>query len=159
VFPFGHGLHYTNFSTTITPPTTNTFKISSLVPKSTQKNQTKYLDQNAFITLPIKVKNTGHKSSSFVALVFLSGSFGPQPYPIKSLVGYQRAKDIQPGGSKTVKVSLTLASLARADEAGNIVLWPGQYRLAVDVDGRVGWNFTLTGTQVTLDSWPAAPAA
>ncbi|KAL2060348.1 hypothetical protein VTL71DRAFT_9743, partial [Oculimacula yallundae] len=157
VFPFGHGLHYTNFSTKIIPPATSTFEISSLIPQATQANKPKYLDQNPFLTLPITVTNTGTKSSSFVTLLFLSGSFGPAPYPIKSLVGYSRAKDISAGQSGTVDIPLTLASLARADEEGNLVLYPGTYRVAVDVDGSVGWNFTLTGTAVTLDSWPAEP--
>ncbi|KAH7363882.1 glycoside hydrolase superfamily [Rhexocercosporidium sp. MPI-PUGE-AT-0058] len=159
VFKFGHGLHYTNFSTQITSPATSTFQISSLVPKANQANKPKYLDQNPFITLPITVKNTGSKSSSFVTLLFLSGSFGPAPYPIKSLVGYQRAKDVGAGQSSTVNIPLTLANLARADEAGNLVLYPGKYRVAVDIDGSVGWDFTLTGTPVTLDSWPAEPKA
>lgn len=38
------------------------------------------------------------------------------------------------------------------------MLYPGNYRLAIDVDGAVGWNFTLAGKEVTLDSWPAPPA-
>lgn len=38
------------------------------------------------------------------------------------------------------------------------MLYPGSYRLGIDVDGEVGWNFTLVGEEVVLDKWPAPPA-
>jgi xylan 1,4-beta-xylosidase len=51
-----------------------------------------------------------------------------------------------------------LGSLARVDENGDVVLYPGTYRLGVDVDERVGWEFTLLGEAAVLDRWPAPPA-
>lgn len=39
------------------------------------------------------------------------------------------------------------------------MLFPGEYRVGIDVDGSVGWNFTLVGESVVLDSWPAPPAS
>ena len=53
---------------------------------------------------------------------------------------------------------MTLGSLARVNTDGDVVLYPGSYRLGVDVDGAVAWEFTLVGDEATLDSWPAAPA-
>ncbi len=53
---------------------------------------------------------------------------------------------------------MTLGSLARVDDNGDVVLYPGTYRLGIDTDGSVGWDFTLVGEQAVLDSWPAAPA-
>ncbi len=39
-----------------------------------------------------------------------------------------------------------------------MVLYPGSYKLGVDVDGSVEWEFSLVGDEIALDSWPAAPA-
>lgn len=155
-FPFGYGLHYTNFTPSLTPPSTNTFKISSLIQPTT--NATTYADLRPFLTLPITVTNTGSTNSSYVALAFLSGSFGPTPYPTKSLVAYTRIHGIAAGSSGSGALNLTLGSLARTDENGDLVLYPGSYRLGIDVDGKVGWNFTLVGDEAVLDKWPAAPA-
>lgn len=93
-----------------------------------------------------------------MALAFLSGSFGPTPYPSKSLVSYTRIHDIAANSSQNGTLNLTLGSLARTNEDGDLVLYPGSYRLDIDIDGQVGWNFTLVGESVVLDSWPAPPA-
>jgi beta-D-xylosidase 4 len=44
--------------------------------------------------------------------------------------------------------------LARVDKNGDVVLYPGTYRLGIDVDGSVGWEFTLVGEEAVLDCWP-----
>lgn len=110
------------------------------------------------MTIPVEVNNTGSLASDYVLLGFLSGNFGPAPYPKKSLVAYQRLHNIEPASSQTGNLKLTLASLARADENGNFVLYPGSYRLGIDVDGSVGWEFSLVGDHAVLDSWPEPPA-
>ncbi|KAE8454440.1 hypothetical protein EG329_000062 [Mollisiaceae sp. DMI_Dod_QoI] len=159
-FPFGYGLHYTNFIVSLSTPPSSTFNISSLIssPQTTSNSTTKYADQTPFLTLPITVSNTGSVQSSYVALSFLSGSFGPLPYPSKSLVAYTRLHDIAPNSSSNGTLKLTLGSLARTDEKGDLVLYPGSYSLGVDIDGKASWNFTLVGEQAVLDSWPAPPA-
>jgi len=153
VYPFGHGLHYTNFTTSLTPPSQTTYTISSLLSSSTAK----YPDLTPFLSLPLTVSNTGNVSSSYIALLFLSGSFGLKPYPKKSLVGYQRVSNLGGGKSTSVTFAIKIGDLARADEAGNMVLWPGDYKVGVDIDGGVSWSFTLTGEKRVLDTWPAAP--
>lgn len=77
---------------------------------------------------------------------------------MKSLVAYTRFNDIAAQSSTDGSFKLTLGSLARTNEKGDLVLYPGSYRLGVDVDGLVGWNFTLVGEEVVLDRWPAKPA-
>jgi beta-D-xylosidase 4 len=47
--------------------------------------------------------------------------------------------------------------LARVDEGGNTVLYPGKYSLLLDVPTRAVVNFTLVGDQVVLDAWPKPP--
>lgn len=39
-----------------------------------------------------------------------------------------------------------------------MVLYPGKYRVGVDVDGSVGWEFELVGDEMMLDGWPAKSA-
>lgn len=86
--------------------------------------------------------------------LFITGQYGPQPYPIKQLVAYERLFNVTGGSSQTASLNITLGSLARRDEQGNAVLYPGDYALLVDVPTQATYNFTLTGSQTTIDHWP-----
>jgi beta-D-xylosidase 4 len=157
-FPFGYGLHYTNLSVSIDPSFTakiSVFNISSLIPSA--QNSSSPLDLHPFIGVPVTVANTGSVTSDYVVLGFLAGTYGPTPYPNKSLVAYQRLFSIESGSSQSTTLSLNLGSLARVDNNGDVILYPGQYRLGIDVDGNVGWDFNLVGDAAVLDSWPAPP--
>jgi xylan 1,4-beta-xylosidase len=88
-------------------------------------------------------------------LAFLKGEFGPQPYPRKSLVAFKRLHDIPPGESVTATLSINLGSVARGDAKGDLVLFPGSYKLVLDINDQDAWNFTITGEPKVLDSWPA----
>lgn len=149
VFEFGFGLQYTTFHATITPPSSNTFEISDLL-----SNASTYKDLTPFLTLPVAVSNTGSIASDYVVLLFLTGTFGPSPYPKKSLVAYTRIHDITGGATANAELKLNLASLARGNENGDLVLYPGDYKVVVDIDGKDEWSFTLKGEEVVLDSWP-----
>lgn len=158
MFEFGHGLHYTNFSAKISSPSSETYSISSLVSSSNDTtSQKKWKDLTPFETVEVTVANTGKVTSDFVVLGFLTGSFGPKPYPKKSLVAYKRLHSVEAGGDSKTELELNLASLARVDENGNMVLYPGDYSLVIDNDEKAAWNFTLTGEKLALDSWPKAP--
>lgn len=149
VFEFGFGLQYTTFHATITPPSSNTFEISDLL-----SNASTYKDLTPFLTLQVAVSNTGSIASDYVVLLFLTGTFGPSPYPKKSLVAYTRIHDITGGATANAELKLNLASLARGNENGDLVLYPGDYKVVVDIDGKDEWSFTLKGEEVVLDSWP-----
>ena len=156
VFEFGFGLHYTNFSAEIAP-TNQSYSISELVASCPNINSTN-LATCAHVSVPVKVTNTGNVASDYVTLGFLAGSFGPAPHPKKSLVSYQRLFNIAPGDSSTAVLNLTLASLVRADEKGNKVLYPGDYSLLIDNQPLAKIDFTLTGDETTLENWPQPPA-
>ena len=157
VYPFGYGIHYTNFTTTFasSESTTASYTISSLVQGCTAT----YLDLCPFKTFPITVTNTGQTMSDFVTLGFITGQHGPSPYPNKQLVAYQRLHNVTAGSSQVADLPLTLGSLARVDEQGNTVLYPGDYALLIDEPTQSILNFTLTGSPMTLDAWPQPPAA
>ncbi|KAK8072227.1 hypothetical protein PG996_005575 [Apiospora saccharicola] len=166
VFPFAHGLHYTTFNATFSAPSTfpTTFSTANLT-SPINFNATgppgsgNYPDLAPFATVNITVTNTGSKNvtSDYVILLFARGEYGPTPYPNKSLVGFARAHGVAPGATAEVALPLKLGALARGDGDGNLVLWPGKYTLALDVDERDVWDFEITGDEVVLER--LAPAS
>ncbi|KAF2705212.1 glycoside hydrolase family 3 protein [Pleomassaria siparia CBS 279.74] len=155
VYEFGSGLHYTNFSASVTTQLQASYAISDLLQTCKQSNET-YLDRCTFTASPLQVNitNTGTTTSDYVTLAYLAGTFGPAPYPKKSLVAYQRLFAIAGGATDTAALKLTLGSLARVDETGNKVIYPGDYSLLIDNQPLTSINFTLTGEEVTVDEWP-----
>ncbi|KAK6949596.1 hypothetical protein Daesc_009679 [Daldinia eschscholtzii] len=156
VLPFGFGLHYTTFEPSFTSDAfaEKTYSISDLLDGCSAK----YLDLCPFETVGISVKNTGNVTSDFVALAFLSGEYGPVPHPIKELAAYTRVKGVKPGEAKDAKVGLTLGDLARVDEQGNTVLYPGTYKFLLDVPTQATTSFELTGDAKVLIEFPQPPA-
>jgi len=157
VVPFGFGLHYTNFSLSAAPPTNLSYDISSLV-SGCDRVTYPYLDLCPFESFAVNVTNTGNVTSDFVTLGFIAGQVGPPPFPNMELVAYQRLFNVTAGSSQTATLNLTLTSLARHDADGNLILYPGDYGLLLDVPTQAVVNFTLTGAQALLDQWPQRPA-
>lgn len=154
VLPFGHGLHYTSFRASLRRDCLmTTFDIGEL-----RKNcLAGHPDLCRFASIPVQVENSGSRKSDFVALAFLSGEYGPKPYPIKTLAGYIRLRDVNPGSATTTSIPMTLGTLARVDAAGDTVLYPGTYNLLVDVPTQDEVSFTLTGDPWVLDRFPQPP--
>ena len=153
--PFGSGQHYTTFKTDVAPP---------LPPNTTTKDLLRncrdtYPDTCALPPLTVSIANTGSRVSDYVVLAFVSGQYGPKPYPIKTLAAYTRLRDLAPGPEATARLEWTLGNLARQDEQGNTVVYPGKYTVTVDIDGpaQATVEFTLGGDPVVLDKWPALP--
>ncbi|KAH8894300.1 glycoside hydrolase [Thozetella sp. PMI_491] len=149
VLPFGHGLHYTKFNLSI-----ENFPSSHSISGLLGVCKNKHIDLCAFPAVPVQVTNTGNRTSDFVALGFLAGEYGPKPYPIKTLASYKRFKAVKPGETARDLLPLTLGALARVDLAGNTVLYPGTYRLLLDVPTATEAVFTLTGNETVLDQFP-----
>lgn len=156
VFPFGYGLHYTSFTAEMAlPDNVSSVAIESL---TSQCSGLAYLDLCPFASVPVTIHNMGEATSDYAALLFVAGEFGPAPYPRKTLVAYAKAHNIPTGSSETVTIDMTLGSLARVDENGDRVLYPGTYQLVLDLEpGLATAEFTLTGAEKVLDEWPATP--
>ncbi|KAL1969892.1 hypothetical protein VTN77DRAFT_7401 [Rasamsonia byssochlamydoides] len=159
VLPFGFGLHYTMFDVTWSEKKLGPYNTNSLVKSSSSSPA----DTAPFDTFTIQVTNTGETTSDYVALLFVSTSnAGPAPYPLKTLVGYTRAKAIRPGETRAVDIAVTVGSIARTDERGDLVLYPGSYTLEVDVPENQKYptaSFEVRGEATVLDAFPQPPAA
>ncbi len=128
VLPFGYGLHYTTFNVSWAKKDFGSYDSASLT-----KGEQPHL--NVVDTFSLAVTNTGGTVSDYVALIFASSAdAGPQPAPIKTLVGYTRASGIKPGETRKVDVEVTVAPLTRGRSDGGVVLYPGKYTLLVDVN-------------------------
>ena len=148
---FGFGLHYTTFEAGV-GSYPNEFSIQTLLADCKKQ----YLDTCALQPLPLSVSNTGNRNSDFVALVFVASEAGPKPYPIKTLAAYGRLHNVTAGQTSTANLQWTLGSLARHDEKGNTVLYPGNYTLLLDEPTQMTKTLILTGEAVILDKWPTA---
>lgn len=157
VLPFGFGLHYTTFAVAFKKNClAASFSIQELL--SSCKGVA-HADLCPFPSVAITVANTGSKvTSDFVALAFVTGKYGPAPYPIKSLAAYSRLTAIAPHSTASASLTLNLGALARVDDSGNLVLYPGEYTLMLDVPTQDTATFTLTGQQAVLDQFPQPPA-
>lgn len=159
VVDFGFGLHFTNFSIsspTLSISTSSQFQISDL---TSNCNTSVPLDLCPFSNLQATVTNTGVIASDFVTLAFISGEFGPPPFPIKTLVAYERLFNITGGASGTANLPLTLGSLARVDEMGNSVIFPGNYSVLLDVPTQSVFEFELVGAELVIDEFPQDPGS
>ncbi|KAG9541396.1 glycoside hydrolase, partial [Aureobasidium melanogenum] len=154
VLPFGFGLSYTTFNLSwCGKPLRQSYNIKDLFNKRQHHGSKPLpLDTLPFVTLSTTIANTGNHTSDFSALLFLSTSnAGPAPYPNKWLVSYARAHGVVPGQSQTVDLDISIGSLARADENGDLTVYPGKYKLAVDNDELLTAEFELAGEPVIVD--------
>jgi len=160
VLPFAYGLHYTTFSQKWTHKLRKTYNIQDLVKEARASSSSpasgKLIpDTIPFETVRARVKNTGARVSDYVGLLFLSSkNAGPAPRPIKRLVSYARLHDIPVKGSQALDLPLTLGSLARANEEGDFVVYPGKYELALDFDGCISFSFELEGEAEVVEALP-----
>ena len=153
VLPFGHGLHYSNFSFAWEAQPEDTYDISAVTQKAEKEGG--YKDLAPFVTVKATVENTGTRASDYVGLLFISSDdAGPAPRPIKSLISYARARAIEASGKQTLEFPLTLASLARANEAGDLVVYPGLYSLVMDIEHGLNTTFSLTGEEAVIEALP-----
>lgn len=159
VLPFGHGMHYTTFKPRFASTGSLSGRVVNIQELIALCHET-YLDLCPFSEINVDVTNTGNKTTSdFVALAFVSGQYGPAPYPIKTLAAYGRLRGIAPGQTAKKSMPISIGTLARTDDVGNLILYPGKYSLLLDVPTADTISFELTGTAVVLDHFPQPKSA
>ncbi|KAE8379556.1 Exo-1,4-beta-xylosidase xlnD [Aspergillus bertholletiae] len=158
VYEFGHGLFYTNFSASAAGAggavkNRTVFNIEEVLAQPHPGK--KLVEQMPLFNFTVEIKNTGRRTSDYTAMAFVNTTTaGPAPYPNKWLVGFDRLDAVQPGASRRLEIPVTIDSLARTDELGNRVLYPGRYEVALNNERDVVLGFTLTGEAAVLLKWP-----
>ncbi|KAL4921331.1 glycoside hydrolase superfamily [Aspergillus aurantiobrunneus] len=148
VYEFGHGLFYTTFEEATETTNAGLFNIQDVVAQP-----------DALLEFTATVTNTGETESDYTALVYVNTTAGPAPYPNKWVVGFDRLGGLQPGDSQALTVPVSVESVARTDELGNRVVYPGSYELALNNDRSVVVSFELEGDEAVLLHWPEDPSA
>lgn len=154
VYEFGHGLFYTDFSASLSnrTATANTYGIDDLL--SQPHPGYERIEQTPFLNFTARIANTGRAASDYTAMLFANTTAGPEPYPNKWLVGFDRLSTLTPRSSKMLTIPVSIDSVARTDELGNRVLYPGKYEVALNNERDVVVGFTLTGEERTIAKWP-----
>ena len=97
-YPFGFGLSYT------------TFEFSKPVVKAKGKDA---------VEISITVKNTGAVSGKEVAQVYAQAPKGKLEKPAQELKAFAKTRELQPGESQTLTMTIPVRDLACFDEAGS----------------------------------------
>jgi beta-glucosidase len=130
LFPFGHGLSYT------------TFAYSDLrIGRPTSAPETP-------VEVTVTIRNSGQRAGDEVAQLYLRDLLSSTTRPVKELKGFQRLT-LQPGESRAITFTLTVADLGLLDETMAWVVEPGEFAVWVggsSVDGAgVNGRFTISG--------------
>ncbi len=97
-YPFGFGLSYTTFS------------LSKPVVKAKGKQA---------VEVSITVKNTGSVAGKEVAQVYVQAPKGRLEKPAQELKAFAKTRELQPGESQTLTMTIPVRDLASFDEAGS----------------------------------------
>ena len=99
-YPFGFGLSYT------------TFEYSK--PKCYQ-----YIHRNDGVVIQITVKNTGSVAGKEVAQVYVQAPKGRLEKPAQELKAFAKTRELQPGESQVLTMTIPVRNLASFDEANS----------------------------------------
>ncbi|MBN1610602.1 MAG: fibronectin type III-like domain-contianing protein, partial [Polyangiaceae bacterium] len=125
LYPFGHGLSYTEFG----------YSNLQLTPTT--------LSEVEEVAIGFDVTNTGSRAGDEVAQVYVHDVEASVPVPIKQLKQFQRLS-LEPGDTQTVTLTLPAAELAFYDvDAKGWTVEPGQFEIMV---GASSADIRLSGT-------------
>ena len=114
-YPFGFGLSYT------------TFEFSKLSVKG----------RGNLVDVSVTVKNTGNVAGKEVAQLYVTAPKGKLEKPAQELKAFAKTRELQPGESETLTMTLLKRDLASFDEAGSQwITEAGQYLFKVGNSSR-----------------------
>jgi beta-glucosidase len=96
-YPFGYGLSYT------------TFEMSKPAVKA----------NGSLVTVSVTVKNTGSVAGKEVAQVYVQAPAGKLEKPAQELKAFTKTRELKPGESQTLTMTIPVRDLASFDEAGS----------------------------------------
>lgn len=114
-YPFGYGLSYT------------TFEYSNAQVKNA----------DGVFTVTVDVKNTGKISGKEVVQLYVSAPASTLGKPMQELKAFAKTKELEPGSSQTITLTVSAADLASYDESKSAwVTDRGTYKLLVAASSR-----------------------
>ncbi|KAK8085654.1 hypothetical protein PG997_006925 [Apiospora hydei] len=148
VVPFGHGLHYTKFNFTWESTLEKSYVIADVVAAAKGDDGGVLNDIAPFAKVSARVTNIGQRASDYVGLLYLSNqNAGPEPRPNKVLVSYDRLHDLEAEGAKHCWNFPSRSN-------GDLTIFPGEYKLAIDNDESLTFEFSLTGEPAVIETLP-----
>ena len=125
LYPFGHGLSFTQF------------EYSNLQIDST----------DALVTISVEIKNIGARSGDEVAQLYIRDEVASVPRPVKELKGFKRAR-LSSGETRTIVFEMPIDLFAFYDEAMQLVVEPGTIQVMIGSssrDIRLNGSFEIVG--------------
>ena len=123
LFPFGHGLSYTEF------------EYSSL------KIAPERVEPDGEVSISCSIKNIGRLKGDEVVQVYVRDEYASVARPAKELKGFKKIS-LEPGEVKRVSFKISMDQLAFYDEHMRLVVEPGFFKVMV---GRSSEDIRLTG--------------
>lgn len=117
-FAFGHGLSYTSFkySDSITVTSTPKPDETSIQPTKEKLINSQAALYDIALTLETEVTNSGEKAAAEVVQLYVSFPASAEsrenPRPVKTLRGFEKIKDVQPGETRKVSFELRNKDIA-----------------------------------------------
>jgi beta-glucosidase len=112
LYPFGFGLSYTTF----------TYQDLQVDPQEVESGDS--------VTVRVEVENSGQHQGDEVVQLYLKDVEASLPVPLLQLQGLARIR-LDPGERQTVEFTLTADQMSFADEEGEWVLEPGEFKIWV----------------------------
>ncbi|PYI00301.1 beta-xylosidase 3 [Aspergillus sclerotiicarbonarius CBS 121057] len=157
VYEFGHGLFYTTFDEQPTSNETQTvvLNIQDILSQPHPGDAEESISLQGALNFTALVTNTGAVASDYTAMVFVNTSdAGPAPYPNQWLVGWERLGGVAAGEERELRVEVQVGGLARVDDSGDWVLFPGTYEVGLNLERRVVVRLVLEGEEGVVVKWP-----
>ena len=117
LFPFGHGLSYTQYR------------------YANVRLSTESLSEGQPVSVSVDVANVGGREGDEVVQVYVSDVVTTATWVNKALKGFARVH-LEPGETKTVTVELPWGSLQIVNAAGEVVVEPGEFEIRVGPSSR-----------------------
>ena len=137
LYPFGHGLSYTTFTTSAPRPSATTMR-----PGDT-------------LQVEIDVTNTGTVAGDAVVQLYLRDDVGSVTRPVRQLRGFSRVA-LRPGEKRTLRFPIVARDLAFHDASMRFVAEPGTFTLFAGLDAAHGDSARFTFTTANGQALPVA---
>jgi len=112
LYPFGYGLSYTTFAYSDLTMSADTIQAGES------------------LTVSVTVTNTGNRAGDEVVQLYVRDVEASVPIPIRQLQGFARVH-LEPGARQTVTFTLAPRQMSLIDDAGQRVIEPGVFEIAV----------------------------